>query len=203
MRRAKDHKPLLIVISAPSGAGKTTLCDCLLAECDGIVYSISCTTRPPRGSEIDGRDYFFLTEEEFKRRVAEGSFLEHAVVHGYKYGTLKKTVEDALGEGRSVLMDIDVQGAGQIRDYVFGALDGDPLKNAFVDVFIAARSMDVLKRRMEGRGEDSREVIEHRLEDAEDEVKSAEEYKYVIVNDDLNKAYLQLKDILAEEATVG
>lgn len=143
-------KPLLIVISAPSGGGKTSLCDRLLAEFDDIVYSVSCTTREPRGSEEEGRDYFFLSEEEFERRVDESVFLEHACVHGHMYGTLREAVAGVMVEGRSVLMDIDVQGARQVRDHVGGLGEGDVIRAGFIDIFVAPPSMDVLGGKAEG-----------------------------------------------------
>ena len=107
-------RALLIVVSAPSGAGKTTLCNRLLAEHESMTRSISCTTRAPRGTEVDGKDYHFLTPAEFNRRVADGLFLEHAVVHGNQYGTLRSNLEEALGAGQDVLMVIDVQGAAMV-----------------------------------------------------------------------------------------
>jgi len=132
--------PLLIVVSAPSGAGKTTLCDRLIAERPDMVYSVSCTTRAPRGEERDGRDYHFLSEPEFDRRLRQGLFLEHARVHGYRYGTLRETVHAALTAGRSVLMDIDVQGAAQVRAAVGRADSEDPIAKGFLDIFIAPPS---------------------------------------------------------------
>ena len=108
-------RPLLLAISAPSGTGKTTLCDRLVSEFPSMKYSVSCTTRSPRDGEIDGVDYLFLDEAAFVARLAEGAFLEHASVHGYRYGTLRETVLDAFAAGQDVVMDIDVQGAEQIR----------------------------------------------------------------------------------------
>ncbi|MCB1101777.1 MAG: guanylate kinase, partial [Kiritimatiellae bacterium] len=108
-------RPLLLAISAPSGTGKTTLCDRLVSEFPSMKYSVSCTTRSPRDGEIDGVDYLFLDEAAFVARIAEGAFLEHASVHGYRYGTLRETVLDAFAAGQDVVMDIDVQGAEQIR----------------------------------------------------------------------------------------
>jgi len=131
-------RPLLIVVSAPSGGGKSTLCRRMLAERKDVAYSISCTTREPRGNEVNGREYHFLSEVEFDRRVKNGEFLEHALVHGHKYGTLRKPVDDALASGKSILMDIDVEGARQIREYVARLPDSDALKNAFVDIFCRA-----------------------------------------------------------------
>ncbi len=192
-------RPLLIVVSAPSGAGKSTLCDLLLAEFEDMVYSISCTTRAPRGAEVDGRDYFFLTKEEFDRRIKNGEFIEHAVVHGNKYGTLRKAVCDALEKGKSVLMDIDVQGADQIRKYVTSAPGDDLLKNAFLDIFIAPPSLAALRERLERRGEDSSETIERRMRNAEGEMACKSAYRYVVVNDDLNRAESELKNIIIAE----
>lgn len=193
-------RPLLIVMSAPSGAGKSTLCGRLLAERNDIVYSISCTTRRPRGNEVDGKDYFFLTEKEFEENVRAGKFLEHAVVHGHRYGTLRKMIDDAMRAGRSVIMDIDVQGAAQIRKFAGKLPDGDLLKKGYIDVFIAPPSVQVLKERMEKRAEDAPEEIARRLKNAELEMKSRKDYKYVVVNDVLDRAYGELKEILRNEA---
>lgn len=200
--RGGASRPLLIVVSAPSGAGKTTLCDRLLGECEDIVYSVSCTTRGPRGNEVNGRDYYFLTPEEFEIRVEEGRFLEHAVVYGHRYGTLKETVSDALERGASVLMDIDIQGAAQIRANVAAAAEWDPLKKGFVDIFILPPSVAALKERLEGRNEDRAEAIAGRVAAARKELEGAEEYKYSIVNDDVERAYRELADIIARERTL-
>jgi len=190
---------LLIVVSAPSGAGKTSLCDCLLAERGDIVYSVSCTTRPSRGNEVHGKEYYFLSDEEFDRHAAAGEFLEHAVVHGHKYGTLKKTVRNALARGTSVLMDIDVQGAALIRNAVASAAENDPLRRGFVDVFIAPPSMQVLEERLRGRAEDPHEAIERRLETAREEMRRAGEYGCVITNDDLHRACRELTAVLRKK----
>ena len=194
-------RPLLIVISAPSGAGKTTLCDRLLEERADLVYSISCTTRPSRGSEEDAEDYFFLSEEEFDRRKREGLFLEHAVVHGSQYGTLRKTVESALKDGDSILMDIDVQGAAQVRQAA--AADESLLKDAFVDIFVAPPSLETLRVRLEGRNEDSAGAIEERLRNAADEMTRASEFRYRVENDDLAQAWRALREIVEWEASHG
>jgi len=186
-------------VSAPSGAGKTTLCDRLLAGRADIAYSVSCTTRPRRGAEKDGEDYFFLTEAEFARRRDAGDLLEHARVHGYHYGTPRQRVEDELRAGRSVLMDIDVQGAAQIRERVQAAPPDDPLRKAFVDIFIEPPSLAALRERLEGRGEDGPETIARRLRNAEAEMARRGEYRHRIVNRDLDTAFAELRRIVAAE----
>lgn len=192
-------KPLLIVLSAPSGAGKSTLCRALLDRRADVMYSVSCTTRAPRGGEVDGQSYFFLTPEEFERRVVQGDFLEHAEVHGNRYGTLRRTVEDAMQAGCSILMDIDVQGARQVRAALH-ALPPDHLVRAgFVDIFIQAPSMDELRRRLEFRGEDRADVIEMRLQNAMREVNDALLYRYALVNDALDRALGELLAIIDKE----
>lgn len=190
-------RPLLLVVSAPSGAGKTTLCDRLLAESPGMVYSISCTTRAPRGNEVDGQDYHFLSEAEFERRVAAGEFLEHATVHGKRYGTLRQAVVEALAAGRDVLMDIDVQGATQIRRAALG--EGGSLNRAYVDVFIAPPSIEALRERLCKRSEDTPAVIEQRVRNARGELDCWRDYRYLIVNDRLDDAYRQLHAIVSAE----
>jgi len=190
-------RPLLLVVSAPSGAGKTTLCDRLLAERPTMAYSVSCTTRAPRGAEKHGTDYHFLSEAEFERRVAAGEFLEFAVVHGHRYGTLRRAVEDALAAGRDVLMDIDVQGAAQIRRAAF-AVNG-PLRRAYVDVFITPPSLEALEERLRNRGEDSPETIARRLQNARGEMARAGEYQYLVINDRLDDATRELSAIVTAE----
>jgi len=194
-------KPLLIVVSAPSGAGKTTLCDRLLQFYPEITYSISCTTREPRGVEEDGEDYYFLTKPEFAKRVAAGEFLEHARVHGFEYGTLKKPVYAAFAEGHCVLMDIDVEGAAQVRAHVATLPLTDPMRAGFVDIFIRPPSIEALRERLEARGEDDNATIARRLRNAGEELARAGEFRYHVVNDDLEIAYRELSGII--ESTSG
>lgn len=194
-----ERKPLLMVVSAPSGAGKTTLCDRLITEFDSITYSVSCTTRKPREGEIHGKSYFFLSPEEFEHRVAAGEFLEHAIVHGNHYGTLKSTVYDALAAGRDVLMDIDVQGAEQIRRFAQEGPDNDWIREIYVDIFIAPPSMEDLQLRLWGRGKDEQDVIQRRLVRAQEELKCWSDYQYVIVNDRIDDSYHALRSILFAE----
>ncbi len=193
----KIARPVLLVVSAPSGGGKTTLCDLLLADHPAMAYSVSCTTRAPRGAEVDGKDYHFLSKAEFDRRVHAGEFLEFAVVHGHRYGTLRRAVVDALAAGRDVLMDIDVQGAAQIRQAAFS--EGGPLKQAYVDVFIAPPSLDALRERLQKRREDAPATIERRLEAAAGEMARWPEYQYLVINDRLEAAYRELSAIVAAE----
>ena len=193
----KNVRPLLLVVSAPSGAGKTTLCDLLLGDHPNMAYSVSCTTRAPRGAEVDGRDYHFLSKDEFDRRVHEGEFLEFAVVHGHRYGTLRKAVVDALAAGRDLIMDIDVQGAAQIRGKAFA--ENGPLKRAYVDIFIAPPSLDVLRDRLQKRREDAPATIERRLQNALGEMARWTDYQYLVVNDRLESAYRELSAIVTAE----
>ena len=189
-------KPLFIVISAPSGCGKTTLIDMLLQEYSDIVYSISCTTRAPRGEEEDGVDYHFKTVERFEELIAEDAFIEHARVHGNYYGTLREPIESALREGSSAILDIDVQGAAKVREYVRALPDSDPMKAGYVDIFILPPSMEELRSRLVGRGTDSPEAVERRLANAEGEIARAGEYMFRVTNDDLGMAYRRLCDLI-------
>ena len=189
-------KPLFIVISAPSGCGKSTLIDMLLQEYSDIVYSISCTTRPPRGEEEDGLDYHFLTKDRFEELIRENAFIEYASVHGNYYGTLNGPIEEVLSEGNSMILDIDVQGAAKVREYVRALPDDDPLKVGYVDIFVNPPSIEELRSRLEGRGTDSREVIERRLANAEGEMARAGEYMFRVVNDDLGMCYKRLCDLV-------
>lgn len=196
---AIEERPLLVVVSAPSGAGKTTLCRMLLAGRDDLKYSVSCTTRSPRAGEVDGQSYHFLDESRFEHRVAAGDFLECARVHGAMYGTLRSTVEDILLAGDDVIMDIDVQGAEQIRRKVADLPADDPIRRGYVDIFVAPPSVDDLRSRLIGRAKDSEEVIERRVAQAAAEMAEMGRYMYCVVNDELEAAAHALESILTAE----
>lgn len=189
-------KPLFLVFSAPSGCGKSTLIDMLLQEYSDLVYSISCTTRPPRGEEEDGIDYHFKTKARFEELIAENAFIEYAKVHDNYYGTLKSPIEEVLAEGNSMILDIDVQGAAKVRDYVRALPNTDPMKIGYVDIFINPPSMEELRARLEGRGTDAPSVIEKRLANAEGEMARAGEYMFQVTNDDLSHCYKRLCDLI-------
>ena len=189
-------KPLFIVISAPSGCGKSTLIDMLLQEYCDIVYSISCTTRAPRGEEEDGLDYHFKTKARFEELIKEHAFIEYAKVHDNYYGTLKAPIVEVLAEGSSMILDIDVQGAAKVREYVRNLPNTDPLKIGYVDIFINPPSMEELRARLEGRRTDAPDVIERRMANAAGEMARAGEYMFQVTNDDLGMAYKRLCDLI-------
>jgi len=176
----------LFIVAAPSGAGKSTLVNALLEREPDISLSISHTTRPPRPGEQYGRHYYFVERAEFEREVAEGIFLEHAEVHGNFYGTSRTTVQDLLRQGRDVLLEIDWQGAAQIRK----------AKPDCVSVFILPPSRAELERRLRGRGSDSEDVIERRLRNSRGEIAHAHEFDYIIVNDRFEDALKTLQAIV-------
>lgn len=176
----------LIVVSGPSGSGKNTICDRLLLSMPQLQYSISCTTRLPRPGEKEGRDYFFLSADEFKRRIAAGRFLEYAVVFDHYYGTDKKWVDDQLAQGKDVLFNIDVQGAAQIREHFSSA----------VLIFLMPPSLEELQRRLQGRATDDPAEITKRLNKAKEEMGHVAEYDYTVVNDRVDAAVNKIKEIL-------
>lgn len=176
----------LFVVAAPSGAGKSTLVNALLEKEPAISLSISHTTRPPRVGEQYGRHYYFVERQAFEREVAEGVFLEHAEVHGNLYGTSRTTVDGLLGQSRDVLLEIDWQGARQIRRS----------KPDCVSVFILPPSRPELERRLRGRGSDSAEVIERRLHNSREEIAHAHEFDYIVVNDRFEDALSDLQAIV-------
>ncbi|OIO05630.1 MAG: guanylate kinase [Desulfovibrionaceae bacterium CG1_02_65_16] len=179
------RKGLCLVLSAPSGAGKSTLVARLRAEFPGFAYSISCTTRAPRGAEENGVHYHFLTREDFLAKRGAGYFAEWAEVHGNFYGTPKAPVEDKLSRGQDMLFDIDVQGALQLKAVFPQALY----------VFILPPSKEVLERRLRGRGTDSEEAIAKRMKNALGELNQAGHFDYHIVNDDIEEAADELRAV--------
>jgi guanylate kinase len=184
---------ILFVISAPSGAGKSTICSSLRQTPD-TVYSVSCTTRTPRAGEIDGEDYHFMGTAEFERRVAAGDFLEYARVHDHYYGTLRQSIVDHLREGIDVLVDIDVQGAAAIRQ------SKDPfIQDSLVDIFIMPPSLDELRHRLQKRGTESPGQIEFRLTNAAAEMKCWREYKYTIISGSMEEDLTKFRAITRAE----
>jgi len=192
MTTAGAGAPCLIVLSAPSGAGKTTLCHRLLREFGQLRLSISSTTRPPRGGEQNGREYFFLTRDDFEKQVRQGRFAEYAEVHGNLYGTSRTTLDSFLDAGFSVLLDIDVQGAASLRK----AYPGRTLT-----LFVEPPSLAELERRLRARGTDSEAVIQQRLANAKAEMARHDEFDHVIVNDTLERAYEEIHALV--EARIG
>lgn len=185
---------LLLVISAASGAGKTTLVQQLLASRPGLTRAITCTTRPPRAGERDGVDYYFFTAEEFARRRSAGEFIEHATVYGQSYGILRAELLGKLRAGQDVLLNIDVQGCATLR----AAAIGDPeLARALVMVFLTPPSMNALERRLRDRGTDAPEVVARRLAVAREEVRQWVHFDYLLVSDtvaeDLRRASVILE----------
>jgi guanylate kinase len=191
---------ILFVISAPSGGGKSTLLKALAVDRD-FTYSVSCTTRAPRPGEVEGRDYQFLTVEEFERRVKTGQFLEHATVHGNYYGTLRESVLKQLARGHDVLMDVDIQGAAQIRANTGQRLPGAEwhLAEALVDIFLMPPSMKELERRLRGRATETRKQIALRLKNAKDEMGHWREYRYTIVSGKPAEDFDNFRSIMSAE----
>ena len=184
-------KGKLLIVSAPSGSGKSTIVQWLMREHPELrlYFSVSCTSRPPRGSERDGVEYFFLTADEFRRRIADGAFLEYEEVYsGRFYGTLKQQVERQRLEGQNVVFDVDVKGGCHIKEYY---------RDEALSLFIQPPSADELRRRLESRATDSPEAISERLAKAEYELTFAPRFDRVVVNDDLETAKREVYDIVS------
>lgn len=183
--------PFPLILSAPSGGGKTTIARRLLEERSDVGYSISCTTRQARAGEVPGRDYFFLTPEEFRARRERGEFAESAEVHGHWYGTLRREIERVLAEGKHVIMDIDVQGAAQLaRSFPRAVL-----------VFVLPPSADVLLERLRARKTEDHASLARRMMNALQELRRAEDYQYVIVNDELSHAVARVSAVIDAETS--
>ncbi|HZU26685.1 MAG TPA: guanylate kinase [Bryobacteraceae bacterium] len=179
----------VFIVSAPSGSGKSTLVGRLLKELEGLSFSVSYTTRPIRGHEKPGHDYFYISREEFAKRLENKEFLEHAVVFGNYYGTHRRFLDEAVGSGRDLVLDIDVQGAAQLKERLPEA----------VTVFILPPSRQVLEERLRARSEDAEEVIRRRLRGAAGEIRNYRLYDYVVVNDDVEESVERLKCIVRAE----
>jgi guanylate kinase len=180
---------ILFIVSAPSGGGKTTLVKALLDAEPEVMLSVSYTTRPPRPGEVSGRDYHFVSAEAFERMREAGEFLESAVIYGNHYGTSRKWIAEQVKQGRDILLEIDWQGAQQVRR----------LMPETVGIFILPPSLEVLAERLKGRSQDRPEIIEQRLAAARQEIGHAGEFDYVIINEDLNRAALDLRSIIRAE----
>ena len=175
----KKPAPLLILISAPSGGGKTTLCEKLLEACPLMARAVTCTTREPRAGEREGVDYYFLKAETFLRRLQAGNFLEHATVYGNSYGLLRSELLDKLRDGKDVLLNVDVQGAATIRER---AMEDPELKRALVTVFLTPPSLEVLEERLKKRGADAAAVIQKRLAVAKQEISQWKNFDYLLIS---------------------
>ncbi len=179
----------VFIISAPSGSGKSTLVGRLLTSDPNLLFSVSYTTRKPRGAEVDGQSYHFISREDFETRIRRGEFLEHAEVFGNYYGTHRGILERAIAEHKDLVLDIDVQGARQLKESI-----GDA-----ISIFILAPSREILEQRLRVRSEDAETVIQRRLRDAADEIRSYTSYDYVLVNDDLERSVDTLAAIVKAE----
>jgi len=192
----KNPAPLLILISAPSGGGKTTLCHQLLAARPDMTRAITCTTRAPRPGEKDGLDYYFFGPAEFQRRQQAGEFIEHATVFGWRYGILRSELLGKLRSGRDVLLNVDVQGAATIRDR---ARNEPGLKHALVTVFLTPRSIKVLEERLKQRASDSAEEIRKRLGIARQEIAQWKEFDYLLISLSVQEDLRRMQAIIETE----
>ncbi len=184
------NKGLPIIISGPSGAGKTTLYKMAIKDIPEVRHSISYTTRAPRSSDIDGRDYHFVSDTVFEEMIRAGKFIEHAHIHGNRYGTAGRDLEALLEKGSHVILEIDVQGGASLRKSI----------KKGIYVFIAPPSIEDCRTRLSTRAQDSAEVIERRLSAAVEEIKQAPLYDYIIINEDINRSFEELKAIITAES---
>jgi guanylate kinase len=195
-RTGPAPSPLLVLISAPSGGGKTTLCQQLLAAQPQMTRAVTCTTRPPRTGERDGVDYYFLDAGSFLKRVQAGNFLEHATVYGNSYGILKAEVLGKLRQGKDVLLNVDVQGAATIREK---ALEDLELKRALISVFLTPPSMKVLEGRLRKRATDSEPVIQKRLGVARQEIAQWRHFDYLLLSGSIAEDLRRVRAIVEAE----
>jgi guanylate kinase len=186
---SKPHKPIVYIISAPSGSGKSTLVNELLKKVSNLEFSISYTTRAPRGSETNGRQYYFVSRPEFEKMIRDGEFLEHAEVFGNYYGTARRFLHEAEQNGRDLLLDIDVQGAAQIQQKLSDA----------TSIFILPPDRKTLEERLRKRSEDSDEVIQRRLDAATREIENYHRYNYILINDQLEDSIKLLRAVVRGE----
>lgn len=193
MSKQFTRSGILFVVSAPSGAGKTTLCDALRQTPD-FVYSVSCTTRPPRAGEIEGEDYHFLSEADFVRRMQANEFLEHAKVHEHHYGTLRNPIRASLENGVDVLIDVDTQGAASIRN-----VDDPFIRQTLCDVFIMPPHLEELRRRLTKRGTETKKQIDLRLINAAREMELWRDYRYTIISRSMEEDLQKFRHIMGAE----
>ncbi len=192
----KQSGSLLIVVSAPSGGGKTTLCQQLLARHPNMTRAVTCTTRQPREGEQDGTDYYFLDAGSFLKRVQAGNFLEHATVYGNSYGILKSEVLNKLRQGKDVLLNIDVQGAATVREK---AGEDDELKRALVSVFLTTATFAELEERLRRRGQDSNATIQKRLSVARQEIAQWKNFDYLLISTTIQEDLRRMQAIIEAE----
>jgi len=185
----KMNKGKLYIISAPSGAGKTSLVKQLVADLEQLSVSVSHTTRKMRDGESDGKDYFFISLDDFKKMIEQQAFLEHAQVFDNFYGTTQQSVEESLNNGVDIILEIDWQGAQQVRKMLPES----------VSIFILPPSIEVLQQRLENRGQDCQEIIDRRMQDAVNEMSHCDEFDYLIVNDDFNQALAELTGVVVSQ----
>ncbi len=191
-----NSKPIFLVVSAPSGGGKTTVCNRLLSSDLGLQRAITCTTRAPRPGEVDGKDYYFLTKDQFESKKAADEFLEWANVYGNFYGTLKSEIIRRLELGQDVIVSVDVQGVASIAKMA----KSDPVLSAsFVSLFIALPSVDALRKRLEGRGSDSPEVIQKRLDTARAEMQTCGGFDYILLSGSMDEDYERAHAVVLAE----
>lgn len=191
MNKQKTRKGKIVIISGPSGVGKSTICKEVVKRLDNVCLSISVTTRPMAEAEVDGQDYWFLSQQQFRKRINEGSLLEYAEVFGHLYGTPKDKVEEALGAGKTIILEIDVQGAKQVRSVCPDA----------AMVFIFPPTEKELAQRIKNRGREGMEAVEERLEGADTEFAAAwQYYEHMVVNDDLEHAVKEVIQIIKQNS---